>query len=759
MSLFRARMVNGALVLAALTLSVAVFITEGDVTTSERLARKGNVFEVFRPGEVDSLRIKRHLAQDGSPEPTEAEETLLLRDKDSSDPHAFFLDRPGGKKADPAVIAELLAALEYAAWLRTIEPAEVDRKAFGLDTPHLELRVDMENLSYRLLVGREAATPAGARYAERGGTGMPGARVGLVTRELAEKLARDPRELLGRLLLPYAKSDLAELRLSGAGGDRHLVRDAVGFRLGKDGARADAEAVDAMLFQMARVSAEHYVDPERARRALDEGPRVRVEQVPQLGEPVVVEIGGRCPVQTSEPSVVALRTTEPILAGCVPETVLPSLSAPASELVERRPFSLAMDEVDHVTIVETTPDGPRRMEAVRSGAAFELVEPHKQPVSLDAGNDLIKALVSPNGELWQPEQKSAGRHPDLAALGLHPPRGTVTVRGVTEGSTESVEQVVSFGAADASGRVWLQRRDDGAVLALGPSAAWAFGTDDTWARSRELVDVDKEAVSRITVRRGTASEVIERTANGAVRLAAPGGFDVDAAIAEEWLDVAAHLHAARWLRRDDALTKASSATSIITGEADPVSQVEIAYRTPEGERTAKFSLSRRTVGGYLARWEGEPSGWFVLPTEAARTFQTSPISRAAMSVDVPHLTRLVLRGPGGDHTLERRAGELTSEDGSLSPEAIAEVQEALSALHAEAALHVGPASATEGFSRPELVVEGTTRSASGDARAFSIRFGRVGSHLGRTVQFARVEGIDATFIVNRADVERLLDQL
>ncbi len=765
MTLLRARIVNGALVALAVALTGVVVVTEGSVTTSEKLAREGNVFSVYRPEEIESVRVTRFAPKTRGKAP---EELLLLRDTKSQDPHAFFLGARGGKKADPAAVAELLSSLEYAVWLRTVEPADVDRQAFGLDQPLLELRLGMGGTSYRLVIGAAAPTPRGAHYAELGGTGVTSPGVGLVSGDLVEKLNRDSQSFLGKLLLPYAKSDLTELRLSGTGGERRLVRDAAGFRLdGGQGPRVDGEALDRLLFQMARVSAEEFLEPDAARKALTSGSRVRIDQTPKEGPLVSVEVGGQCPTEGGEPQVVALRTTDPVLAGCVPATVMPSLTAVAGELVQLTPFSLHSDEVDHVTIVETIEGGPRKLEAIRSGAAFELIEPRKESVELDAGNDLIRALVYPNGELWTPEHSPSGateQKPDraaldLAALGLAPARGTVTLRGLTEGSSEPLDQVVTFSAPDARGRVWLRRADDGAVLALGRGAAWAFGTDDTWARPRELISVDKEAIRRIVVRRGETQQAIEQTANGEVRLLEPPGFEVDAPLAADWLTATAHLRAARWLRRDDEPNQNTNAPRDGEATEDRGYRVLVTYATNEGERTAKFSVSRRTVGGFLSRWEGDAPGWFVLPTEIGRALQTAPISRFAVSVDVENLSRLVLRGPGVTHSLERRAGELMSVDGSLTRDAVTELEQALSAIRPVSVLHVGPALASEGFDAPELVLEGVTHTLGHADKPFTLRFGRIGSHLGQTVQYARADGVNATFIVDRADVEHVLDLL
>lgn len=767
MTILGARIVNGALLLGAVALTAAVIGTSQSVTTSEKLSREGNVLSVFRPEQVTTLTLIRLGVGKDALGPRELR---LVRDDKSPDRADYFLGTRGGTRADGAAVSELLAALEYAAWLRTIEASAVDRQAFGLHEPRLELRLEMGSVSYRLLVGGPAPTPQGAFYAELGGTGVTSPGVGIVSGELVQKLDQDFQTFAGKLLLPYSKSDLSQLRLSGEGGERVIVSDEVGFRLESErGPRLDDAAVDRVLFQMARVSAERFADVGAVKQALAEGPRVRIEQVPKSGAAVVVEVGGACPSQGGgEPLVAALRTSAPELAGCVPATVMPSLTASARELVLRTPFSLRADEVDHVTIVESTSAGPRRLEALRSGAGFELVEPTKKRIDLDAGNALVKALTAPLGTLYADEsgpERAPGegppearpREPNPSALGLSPPKGTVTLRGLREGSQEPVEQVVTFSAPDDKGRVWLRRADDGAVLALGPSAAWAFGTDDTWARPRELIPADKDAIQRIEVERSGQRQIIQRQEVG-FRLVEPSGFELDGQRGSDWIASVAHLRAERWLRDEEDARPEPAMTAGGRREAGSF-RVRVVYSTPEGERSASFFVSNRTVGGYRARWEGSEPGWFVLNAEIERALTTLPISRHSLTLDVDALERLLVEGPDATHTLERRAGELSSVDGTLSRDAVAELSRALSNLRPEAAVHVGAARVLEGIASPELVLSGTTRKLGEPSKPFRLRFGRVTSYEQRTVQYARADGVDATFVAPRDAVERILDLL
>src|SRR5690606_33181462 len=223
------------LVAVALALTGVSWLTAESITTSERRAREHNVFRSWRPDELELIR----LARPGQPH----SEVVLRRLPNSTDPHDFALGEQEPRKADPGAVSELLGALEYATWARRVDPDAVDRTGFGLQNPIFEVRVTFRNVDYRLIVGGEAPTPRGARYAELTGTGVPSPGVGLLSAKTVERLQVDARAFLGRQLLPYARSELARIELRGPGGERTLVRDERGFRLdGKDGPRADAEA-------------------------------------------------------------------------------------------------------------------------------------------------------------------------------------------------------------------------------------------------------------------------------------------------------------------------------------------------------------------------------------------------------------------------------------------------------------------------------------------------------------------------------------
>ncbi len=741
MRLARARIVNGLLVAVAVALGVALFITRHTATTSERSAREDNVFRVWRPTELDRVKITR----DGR--------TLeLTRNRATEDPNAYFLGGAEGPVADPATVSELLSALEFAVWKRRVAEAQVDPERFGLGKAKLEVRVTMGGRDYRLRIGGQAPAPHDAYYAELSGEGVIDPGVGLIAGELVERLSSDFRSFRGKNLLPYAKSELRQLRLEGAGGTRLLVADGRGFRLGSpDGPRADSEAVDRILFQLARLGLETFLDVPEAEQALFAQPKpnagsdstetepskpITVVQVPKQGEPIEVRVGGVCPQDSRE--VVALRVGTDALAGCVPRNVLPALSMTADEIEDRTPFPLGYDEIDHVAIRE----GSRELELIRSGAQFKLLEPEDRPLELDAGNDFVRALVETRGDrlVGVDDQK-------LEELGLTDPAGTVTVRGVLPGEGDPVEFTVAF-SAPRDGMVYLRREDDGVVLSLGERRAWVFTADPGWARSRALVDVKPEDVSRVEVDATDLDQTVIRGEANLLELTKPAGFEIDGGLASDWVSALASLRAVRWLTPEE------------TGSfGTPRLRVRMEYERDREKRTLAFAIGPRTRGGFVARLldGSDDAPYFVVQPGLVRALETPVVTRQPMTPDVDGLEKLVITAGPVRQTLEKRGGVFISAEGDLDQAAIESLLNALREVRPIAAVHIGPPRPSEDLASPVLKLEGTVQHPGRPASAFEYRFGGTGTFSDLTVQFGRARDVDATYAFERRVVQALLD--
>ena len=121
-----------------------------------------------------------------------------------------------------------------------------------------------------------------------------------------------------------------------------------------------------------------------------------------------------------------------------------------------------------------------------------------------------------------------------------------------------------------------------------------------------------------------------------------------------------------------------------------------------------------------------------------------------------------LRRLDGSLRLKRVAGQLTLQEApsGFDPSRVDELLDAIESLRAEAAVHLGPATAGEGLRRP--ILTGTIRRQSPENVGMPpIRFsiGSRDSFRDASIYYARVASINATYALPREQVQRLLDLL
>ncbi len=729
----RQQIVNAVLLGSALALIVLVFATRSKVTTSEEEARSNNLLQVYREDDVTRLRFER---KDGS--------FTLGRDKtDDSGVNTWSLTEPVRESAEPFSVQKLLGTLEFSSALRRIKPEEVNRAAFGLDSPELVIHVDMADIKYRLRVGAEAASPKGARYLEVAGEGAPGKSIVLVSKSLVDELDLKLDAFRERYVMPYLSNLLDRLSIEDALGTRKLRhaewRD--GFRF--DGmlgdARANRAAVDRMLAQFARTRANRFIDPGEAEKALRAGQTVKVTMTPAAKtSPVgVVEVGGTCP--GSDEDVVALRSQPDRVAACVPKGVLSGLTIPADGLVDRTLFWIRPDEVEGFDLEQ----GDSRLSLDRKESGFIMRAPGEGAVDAEAGNARLEAILRAVGVIVEA--------PDRKQLGLDPPHGRVVMRGIATEGSKPAEETVTLSAATWDGRVYAERKHDGIVLELGREAARALVADSALVRSRTILDLPIADVARVEID-GTPSQIVVRGESGVLSLSSPPGFQIDAGLGLELCDAARRLSADRWVAdKDDGSF----------GLEPPSLRARLSIRKDGRLEDHVLRLGRPTASGYYASMDGDP-GVFVIPRRLHETLTTLVVDRSVLMMDPAVTTKVTLELPDRAVVLERRGEEFVEASAGepLSADAIHKIVDTLSALRAEAAVDIGPARPEQGLERPILTVR-IQREAGHAERppATVFHVGAGDSWRGISIHYARAEGIPATYAVARSNVRALLDAL
>jgi hypothetical protein len=716
----REQALNAALIGVALALVVLVVATRSRVTTTEEEARSNNLLQTYREEDITRIRFER---KEGS----------------------FTLTR---LKIDDAGIAtwnlqKLEGTLEFASALRRIKPEEVNRAAFGLDSPEVTIHVDLGDIKYRLRLGAEAASPQGARYLEIAGENAPGKSIVLVSKSLVSELDVKLDAFRERYVMPYLSALVERLTLEGEGGERKLrhAEWADGFRF--DGMYGDARvnrgALDRMLAQFAHTRADTFIDPDAAQKALEGAKTVTVTMTPiAKGSPVgVVQVGGKCPGNDDE--VVALRTQPDRLAACVPKTVLSGLTIPADSLVDRTLFWIRTDEVEGFDLTQ----GEVRLSLDRKETGFVMRAPREGAVDAEAGNGRLESILHATGIVVAA--------PDRKALGLDPPHGKVVMRSVAAQDSKATEEVVTLSAPTADGRVYAERAQDGVQLELGRDAARGLVADGSLVRSRTVLDVPIADVARIEVD-GTPQQVVERSESGVMTLITPSGFQVDGALGLELCDGVRNISADRWVADKDDGT---------FGLGTPTLRAKLSVRKDGQVQERVLRLGRQTAAGFFASMEDDP-GVFVLPKRVYETLTTLVLDRGLLVLDPAITSKITLSTRERSVVLERRGDEFVQTDTGepLSADRMRKILDTLAALRAEAAVDVGPPRPEQGFERPALTVRIELEAGHPEhPPVTTFRIGAGDSWRGISIHYARADGVPATYALARSAVQTILDAL
>jgi hypothetical protein len=150
---------------------------------------------------------------------------------------------------------------------------------------------------------------------------------------------------------------------------------------------------------------------------------------------------------------------------------------------------------------------------------------------------------------------------------------------------------------------------------------------------------------------------------------------------------------------------------------------------------------------------------FVLSRRDRSRLEQLVIDRSVFLVDLEQATGLEIQTGRATVELGRVGGSFEQRAGQpqVGADTAQRLVDALGELRPETAIHVGPPRAEEGFDDPVLVV--TVEGASDQTKLAQLRFGAGDSWRGISVHYARVEGVDATYVMARSLVRAIVDLL
>lgn len=706
----RRELVNVVLTCLAVASVGALYVTQKKPTTVEQVARQDKLLPRFRKDEVKRLQLTR----DG--------QTLELVREASGD---FRIARPWAERADAATVNQLLASLDLASFLRPLAaPAPSDN---GANTLRIEIGIDSE--SFVIFLGSPNPSPPGARNAELTSDGHTTAVV--VSQGVSSELDVPFSKFRETRLLEYGRRELKKVTLSSRLGKLELEqREHGAFFFTEQGHSELAEptAIERIVTALSRVSTEQFVEPEQARAALATDPlAVTIESNVAGAAPLTLTFAVGCYQAPEMATVLREEAGKQPRAGCLPSDVASALRVTANDLRLNGPFATTLDAVEELSLRL----GPAKLELARKDKGWILRTSSNREVALEAGNQRISSLLAAHG------QRAEG---DAKALGLEPAAGEAAIQVTGSDEASHREEQLQLGQVRADGSRCIERKLDSVRLCFDKSASAAFDTDTSLLRGSEVLRFAPSELTSLSIDTKDLHERLVRSADGQYQMEEPKGFRHDGSLVADAVQSLGTLQAVRWVAPPPAGEEAK------LGFATPRARITFQLGTAAPR---ELLVGASTEGGAFARLSPDPAV-FVLGTLPLADLETPLIDRALCPFDRAQLARIELKR--GERSVNLTRTNDTWSGAPFTPAQGSDLAEALMALRAEQALHIGAARPNEGFGQPRATI--TFVNAAGKQARLSLG---AKSTLGEEPIFlARLEGIDATFALLARSAEPLL---
>jgi len=730
-----------ALVLAAaVAVAYAYFVDRGQVSDADRSARRRDAFPAFRVEDVGSIEIAHGTAV-----------TLLERETRDAGARTWVMRSPHPGATDLAAVDTLLRELEMAPRVRDVRDDGREADALGLDAPRVRGRISVGRVQYRFELGAEAPRPEGAAYMRIDGEGTF-----VVGRPLKVQLLRDSDTYRDHAVVPYGASEVARLEVRApAPAGFTVVRRGASFRVGNDaGLRASRAAMDRLFGALADARADSFVDDEDAAgppaaAALTVTITPTTDALPRF----TMAVGGACPKDSRE--VVIVRTEPTRLAACIAKHIAEALRTSQAALVDEGPFFAHADEMEDLRLESLesleTVGGGARVDLARRGTGWHERSPEDRDLSadeVDSANALTLALATSRG---------AGAHAPGRGETFAPVwRATVSRTG------GSSPEIVEVAALDAEHGAELRRMDDGAVLHADRALVLRLAPHPVLVRSlaASRVPVDPGAVVAIDDSCTATPERLDLV-GGSWKMRPPksalAGFDVDPVAVADMLSALTRARADAWVAAADdgafGFAAPASCAVKLTVAADADGKVPSPVGIVFGAEAAGDAQDVNAHG------VGDPA-IFTAPMVLREIASHPALDRSRFRLDAAALSRVTLVRGGAKVLLVRavdspdrlvRAGATQGDAGDDK------LPTALSRVYAQSALHMGPAAPAEGLAHPILEIDAVPSADAGTNQGTHLMFGAPVHESAVDGYFARVSGIDATFLVPRQVVDAIVD--
>jgi hypothetical protein len=712
MSSLRRKATPLALVAIAVTATAYAYLVDrGTMSDAERDAHAHEVFPTFR---VDGVR-RVDLTHGG-------ETTTLER---GPEPGSMWeMSAPRREAADPSAVDSLLRDMEIGRRLRTVT------EGTDLGAVRVRGRVTIGGSVHVFSLAGDAPASGGGAYMT-----LDAERPFVVERSLKVQLLRTADAYRIRALVPYRRSEIARVEIAGHGKAVVLQRAGDGFRLGAAGGlRASRDALDRIFGALADARADAFLADADADRAIGEG-SARVTVIPGDSTKPTIELTLGPPCAAPPGHVVVARAGPLRTSACVAKDALAALEKPPTPLEDTAPLYAHADEVEEIDLRSTSPGGPS-FDLARKGTGWYERSPESRelaPAEVDAVTATLAAMAGARATSVEPASNAVH-------LSVHA-RATF-VRAGGHGS-ESLE----IAQADASGAVLARRDDDRAILHLPRAVARRFEPRPSIVRSRELWSPEFDAAEVVAVD-NTCAPDFERLefAGGRWQMRLPEGEPVDSTHAMDVVDALTGAKVDQWVadRDDGSFGLDPPACRVTLTLTDP--------RADAGVSTRTLVFGGTTDGGIYGRTLDGPA-IFSAPVSLWTCVRRPSIDRSGFRIDRGEGTRVTLSRDHAREVYDSQSGAFVRRDPvDAGSDAVARE---LVVLDARDALHAGRAPASEGFEHPVLEIDVEARRDGGGAAVRKIFIGALAPDADDGY-FARVAGVDATFVVDRRPVDAIM---
>lgn len=752
--------VSWGLIAGAVALGVVYVLDRDAPTTKEQASRAGLLLRVFRPEEITRITLDRR-----------GEKVEIVREGD-----AWKMTSPRVAMTDFLAVTSFLNALQGARSERALGNVQGSERAqLGLDAPRVKLEIAMKGVTLRLALGAGAPGSTGdagatsaylelAPYADdKGGVFVVGPDVASALDRGPDSF-REPSLLSGQQSTTFTKIEIKN-GLTLERSPHGAWRIPSGVPGGAPGAvRASADAVDGLLRALYELKADPFVADSTP---LDPSKGGTVEITQLDGVKLVIVYGGPCP--TDPKLVVAQAKTNPPSTGCVPGVVAERVSAPAAMYVDGRAFGLLHGsesaKISEIESILVEAGGVKVIDAERRADGLHLRAPADEQVDKESTDRYLGRLAAVAGFVVP--------SPDLAALGLSPAAGKVTIRrrvdkltlgASSDAGSEVWEQVIELSAPmpadpqkkDGPQVVYVRRLDDGAVLRVPVEVAQPIRlTAAQDLRTPNLLSVRADTIAHVTVKRpGETGYEVKRT-DGVWSLLEPKGLGADGATVSTLTNTLSTLLCQRWAAEKDDGSFGFAAPSLTV----EIERLAPAPAPDAGPEPSAFTVelgkeSNDAIGGVYARVKGRDPVC-VLPLGKRDVLLKAPVDFRSVGFDALETPRITAtRGAHAQTVVYNDATKAWTSGSDAGSDLVArKLADAFRGLRAEGLVHLGPAKPEEGLAAPALIIEGQAATASKNKRIVVGGPGKLGE---MPIYYVRVDGLDATWAVVRADVDAIL---